>query len=44
MRMSRILVIDDDVELCELLKDYLVPEGFNVEAVHDSRQGIDRAL
>ena len=39
-----ILVIDDDVELCELLKDYLGPEGFEVETVHESRRGIDRAL
>jgi two-component system response regulator CpxR len=44
MKMSRILVIDDDVELCELLTDYLVPEGFDVEAVHDSDKGIERAL
>ena len=42
--MSRILVIDDDVELCELLTDYLVPDGFDVEAVHDSDKGIERAL
>jgi two-component system response regulator CpxR len=42
--MNRILVIDDDMELCELLTDYLVPEGFDVEAVHDSDKGIDRAL
>jgi two-component system response regulator CpxR len=42
--MDRILVIDDDVELCELLKEYLVPEGFDVETVHDSAKGIERAL
>lgn len=42
--MTRILVIDDDVELCELLTEYLQSEGFDVEAVNDSRQGIDRAL
>ena len=42
--MNRLLVIDDDVELCELLKDYLGPEGFDVEAVHDSGKGIERAL
>ena len=42
--MNRILVIDDDKELCELLTDYLVPEGFEVEAVHDSDKGIERAL
>ena len=42
--MNRILVIDDDVELCELLKDYLVPEGFDVESVHEPEKGIERAL
>jgi DNA-binding response OmpR family regulator len=42
--MSRILVIDDDMELCELLTDYLRPEGFDVESVQDAGEGIERAL
>lgn len=42
--MNHILVIDDDIELCELLTDYLQPEGFKVETVNDSGQGIERAL
>jgi two-component system response regulator CpxR len=42
--MNRILVIDDDEELCDLLTQYLVPEGFTVEAVHDANKGIERAL
>jgi two-component system response regulator CpxR len=42
--MHRVLVIDDDVELCELLTDYLTTEGLQVEAVHDGEQGADRAL
>ncbi len=42
--MNRILVIDDDRELCELLMDYLKPEGFDVESVQDAKQGIERAL
>lgn len=42
--MARILVIDDDTELCELLREYLVPEGFDVETVHNSDKGIERAL
>jgi len=42
--MNRILVIDDDKELCELLTQYLGPEGFQVETVHDSGKGIERAL
>lgn len=39
----RILVVDDDVELCELLSEYLGAEGFAVEAVHDGREGLARA-
>jgi DNA-binding response OmpR family regulator len=42
--MSRILVVDDDRELCELLSDYLKPEGFEAEAVFDGEQGAKRAL
>jgi two-component system response regulator CpxR len=38
------LIIDDDIELCELLTDYLEPEGFEVETVNDSYQGIACAL
>jgi two-component system response regulator CpxR len=38
------LIIDDDIELCELLTDYLEPEGFEVETVNDSHQGIACAL
>ncbi|RTZ16763.1 response regulator transcription factor [Vibrio aquaticus] len=32
--MSRVLVVDDDVELCELLTDVLEVEGYQVESVH----------
>ena len=42
--MDRILVIDDDVELCSLVTEYLKPEGFQVEAVHDGKMGLNRAL
>jgi DNA-binding response OmpR family regulator len=42
--MNRILVIDDDTELCELLADYLSPEGFAVETANDGRTGAERAL
>lgn len=42
--MERILVIDDDVGLCELVSEYLGPEGYEVEAVHNGERGIDRAL
>ena len=42
--MDRILVIDDDVELCGLVTEYLEPEGFQIEAVHDGEHGLERAL
>lgn len=41
---TKILVIDDDRELCELLRDYLGAEGFTVEAAHDGEEGAQRAL
>jgi two-component system response regulator CpxR len=39
-----VLVIDDDVELCQLLSEYLVADGYLVESRHSGRQGVDRAL
>lgn len=39
-----ILLVDDDVELCELLTDYLSQEGFEIQAVHDGIQGLERAI
>jgi two-component system response regulator CpxR len=42
--MQQILVIDDDVELCELVAEYLEPEGYKVEAVHEGPLGVGRAL
>ncbi len=42
--MVRVLVVDDDVELCDLVSEYLEPEGFEVAAVHTGDQGLERAL
>ena len=42
--MDPILIVDDDVELCELLAERLAREGLNVETVHEGVQGLDRAL
>ena len=41
--MFRILLIDDDEELCELVSEYLTVEGFAVEAVHDGETGLRKA-
>ena len=40
---NRLLVIDDDRELCGLLEEYLVAEGFAVESVHTGPQGAEQA-
>lgn len=42
--MNRILVIDDDIELCELLTDYLSAEDFVVQSVNRGDQGAQQAL
>jgi two-component system, OmpR family, response regulator CpxR len=40
----RILLIDDDVELCSLLDELLRREGFDVQMEHDGARGLERAL
>lgn len=40
----RVLVVDDDVELCQLLSQYLAEEGFAVESVQSGLKGVERAL
>ena len=40
----RILLIDDDVELCSLLEELLKRESFEIRMEHDGAQGLDRAL
>src|SRR5438309_8489299 len=42
--MDRVLIIDDDIELCQLLVARMAGEGFEIEAVHDGRRGLERAL
>lgn len=42
--MNKILIIDDDEELCELVSEYLTVEGFETETVHDGENGLQRAL
>ena len=42
--MDKILIIDDDEELCELVSEYLGVEGFEVESVNDGETGLKLAL
>ena len=39
-----ILLVDDDVELCALLKEYLTREGFTVHFEHEGHRGLTSAL
>ncbi len=40
---SRVLLIDDDEELCGLLEEFFTDQGFILDSVHDARQGLTRA-
>ncbi|OBS09433.1 response regulator transcription factor [Acidihalobacter prosperus] len=42
--MNRVLLIDDDEELCEMLAEYLEAEGFEVAAAHNGEEGAQQAL
>ena len=41
--MPRVLLVDDDEALCELLGEYLESEGFSVRSVHDGAQALAAA-
>ncbi|HVG30254.1 MAG TPA: response regulator transcription factor [Pyrinomonadaceae bacterium] len=41
--MERLLIIDDDRELCELLAELLGEEGFDAEVANESERGLARA-
>jgi DNA-binding response OmpR family regulator len=43
-QVDRVLIVDDDVELCRLLGERLSTEGFALEAVHDGLHGLERVL
>ncbi|MBI3665961.1 MAG: response regulator transcription factor [Acidobacteria bacterium] len=42
--MPKILLVDDDVELCALLEEYLGGQGFEIRAAHNGSQGLEAAL
>lgn len=44
MPVDEILLIDDDVELCSMLKEYLGRYGFHVTAVHRGDVGLQMAV
>jgi two-component system, OmpR family, response regulator CpxR len=43
LEIDRVLLVDDDEELCEILTEYFSAEGFAVESAHDGVRGLARA-
>ncbi len=41
---TRVLVVDDDLKLCRLIRDYLEPLGYQVTAAHTGPDGLEVAL
>ena len=41
--MNRLLIIDDDTELCTLLAERLAEDGFVLDAAHDGHRGLELA-
>ena len=39
----RVLMVDDDVKLTDLVAEYLTREGLDIRVVHDGAQGLERA-
>src|ERR1700683_858911 len=42
--MERVLLVDDDAELCQLVTRFLVREGFEISWASSGEAGIERAL
>jgi DNA-binding response OmpR family regulator len=42
--LTHILMVDDDMKLCRLIRDFLEPMGYQVAAAHTGPQGVDMAL
>jgi two-component system, OmpR family, response regulator CpxR len=39
-----VLLIDDDVELSELMREFFLPRGIRIKSVHDGQRGLAEAL
>jgi len=42
--VARVLIIDDDTELCTLLEEFLEREGFRITLEHNGNRGLELAL
>ena len=41
---AKILLVDDDVKLCHLMRMFFAAQGLDLETVHEGRRGLTRAL
>jgi two-component system response regulator CpxR len=39
-----LLLVDDDIELCGMMKEFFAEDGHHLDCAHNSRDGLDRAL
>ena len=44
MDEKKILIIEDDLNIAELERDYLQLNGYNVELIYDGAEGLKKAL
>ena len=42
--MDRVLLVDDDVQLCKLVAERLAGEGYTIDTVHDGSRGLECAV
>ena len=42
--MNKILVVDDEKNICDLLSLYLIKEGYSVECAHDGQEAITKFM
>ncbi len=42
--ITRVLIVDDDLKLCRLLREYLEPMGYEVAVAHTGTSGLELAL
>lgn len=40
--MNKILLVEDDVAVSDMMKDYLVNNGFEVKIAYDGQEAIDK--
>ena len=40
MKLGKILVVDDDKNICQIIREYLEFEDFNVSVVHDGKEAL----